>query len=103
MLKLWRRFIELLGGRPLDYWLDHKLKRNTFELRGDIIVRGRGASESDFVRVGEIESWTDFGDPWICVVPIQLRDGRKVEWIDPYSELERILLQVASDRIIIGY
>ncbi len=88
---------------PKTAGLTARLKRNTFELRGDIIVRDRGASESDFVRVGDMESWTDFGDPWIYVILMQLRDGRKVEWIDPYSELGRILFQVASERIIIGY
>ena len=103
MRKLWKRFIELLGGGPLAYWLDHKLRRGTFELRGEVIVRDRGASESDFVHVADIESWTDYGDPWIYVVPILLRDGRIVEWVDSYSELERILKQVAPEKMIIGY
>jgi hypothetical protein len=52
-----------------------------------------------------LETWSlgaDFGDPWIYVVLMQLRDGRKVEWMI-HSELERILFQVASERIIIGY
>jgi hypothetical protein len=102
MLRVWRRFIELLGGRPLAYWIDHQLKRDTFELRDDVIVRGRGASDLDLVRVGDIESWTDFGDPWIYVVPMRLRNGHIIEWVDPYRELERILRQVAAERMIIG-
>ena len=95
--------MEMLSGRPLECWIDHRLKRNTFELQGDVIVRGRGATESDFVRVADLESWTDFGDPWICVVPMRLRDGRIVEWLDPHLELERILRQVAAEKMIVGY
>ncbi len=103
MPRLWRSFIESLSDRPIAYWIDDKLKRNTFELQGELIVRGRGASEADLIRVADIESWTDFGDPWIYVVPMRLRDGRTVEWIDPHMELEGILRQVAPERMIIGY
>ena len=79
------------------------MKRDTFELRGDVIVRGRGSSESDLVRVEDIESWTEYGDPWVYVVPLQLQDGRTIEWVDPYMELERILRQVAAERMIVRY
>lgn len=103
MRKAWDRFVELLSGRPFAYWTDHKLKQGTFELRGDVIVRGRGASESDFVRVSDIESWTDYGDPWIYAVPMRLHDGRTVEWTDPYSELERILRKVAPEKVKTEY
>ena len=100
---LWRSLIKWLSDPPIAYWIDHKLKRNTFELRGELIVRGRGASKTDLIRVADIVSWTDFGDPWIYVVPMRLRDGRTVEWVDPYMELEGILRQAAPERMIIGY
>lgn len=102
MRRLWKKFFELLSGAPLASWIDHKLGRGTFELRGEIIVRGRGACETDFVRVSDIESWTDYGDPWISVVPMRLRDGRTIEWIDSHSELEIILLRVAPEKRIVG-
>ena len=102
MRRLWKKFVELLSGAPLASWIDHKLRRGTFEPRREMILRGRGACETDFVRVSDIESWTDYGDPWISVVPLRLRDGRTLEWNDSHSELEIILMRVAPGKRIDG-
>ena len=100
MIKLWSILFHGLRKNRLVYWLDHKIKRDTFELRGDVIIRGRGKSDSSRVRIGEIESWVDHDDPWIFVVSIKLNNGRWVEWEDPHMELEQILRRVAGERMI---
>jgi len=80
------------------YWLDHKRKRGTFELRGGFIIRRSGEGDCDIIHTSDIESWFDYDDAWIAAVPIALRDGRTVVWTDPYFELTKILENVAPGK-----
>lgn len=88
----------------VEHWLARKLRTNrTFTLREDVILRGRGQKVEDTVRISEIQTWVDYGDPWIFVIPIHLANGHTIEWSDPYCELENILRSVAPDKVTTRY
>ena len=85
-------------------WVAWRRGYGHFALRADgVIVRGSGACPADFVSVADIVSWVDYGDPWIYVVPLHLRDGRVLDWVDAHSELEHILERVAPERRTCAY
>ncbi len=75
-----------------------------FVLREDgLLVRGSGDGPADRVAVADIVTWLDYGDPWIYVVPLHLRDGRVLNWRDRYGELEAILERLIPERRTYAY
>ena len=84
-------------GFALQKWLDHTLKVNVYELRGDEIVSGRGRRPENRVKVREILAWQIHPEMGFDIVVIELTDGRSLIWFDRYNDLIAILRTVAGD------
>jgi hypothetical protein len=98
----WDRFMGILTLRfvlyPLERWLDHKFKSGVYELQGDQIIRGRGASHEDRIHFEDIHQWQIVSEMGFDLVVIQLTNGQVINWIDKYDDLVGILRQVANQK-----
>jgi hypothetical protein len=79
-------------------WLDHKLKIDVYELRGEEIIAGRGRGRGQRIRVSDILSWQIHMEMGMDFIVIDLNDRRSVTWVDEYDDLIAILRQVAPDK-----
>jgi hypothetical protein len=79
-------------------WLDHKLKNDIYELKGEEIIRGRGRAAGTRVGLAEIVSWWIYHEMGFDLVTIELSDGNEVRWIDKYNDLIGILRRVAREK-----
>jgi hypothetical protein len=83
--------------RRLGLWLEHKLKIDLYELRGDEVVSVRHRTQR--FNVPDVRTWQQvficFGVPLIV---INFADERTVELSDKHEHLIRILQQVAPEK-----
>ena len=79
-----------------QFWLDHKLKIDVYELCGGEIVRGRGSRPDDRLRVSDVKTWQIYPEMSFDVVESTLTDGRKIRWFDKYDDLTDILRRTAT-------
>ncbi len=86
--------------RPFNFqsWLDHKLKNDVYELKGEEIIRGRGRTPGSGVGLAEVVSWWIYHEMGFDLVTIELSDGNEVRWIDKYNDLIGILRSVAGQK-----
>lgn len=73
-------------------------KSDSYEIRGDEILRGRGSGPENRLLISELTAWRIYPEMVFDVVEMTLADGRQVVWLDTHDDLIGILRRVAGHR-----
>jgi hypothetical protein len=74
------------------------LPSDEYGLRGEEVIRGRGARPEDRVQVSDILSWQVHPEMVFDMVQIKLLGNQELVWLDKHDDLKSILRRAAPGK-----